>query len=172
MWRRCLFTAVVFLLGISLAQSAWAQGTNATISGRVEDQSGAAIPKAKIVAINVGTNLKYSTETNGLGFYAVNVPPVALIPQPHWHECLRVGDNPVNNARDFPLISLLPLNEVCFHDDIIIQRKRRWRHHNFAASFQMRQCINLIPLQEMALARCIIGKEAKTAVAAVVDQPT
>jgi hypothetical protein len=41
----------------------------------VEDQSGAAIPKAKIVAINVGTNLEYSTETNGVGFYAVNVPP-------------------------------------------------------------------------------------------------
>jgi hypothetical protein len=53
-----------------------AQTTNASVSGRVTDQSKATVPEAKIAAINNGTNFRYESLTNGVGEYALaNLPP-------------------------------------------------------------------------------------------------
>lgn len=56
--------------------SAFAQTEAAAISGRVSDPQGLAVTGAKISAINTGTNVTTSTQTNGAGFY--NLP--SLIP--------------------------------------------------------------------------------------------
>jgi hypothetical protein len=55
---------------------ALAQSTSATVTGRILDPSTAIIPGAKVVATNVGTNIKYSGETNNEGIYVVSsIPP-------------------------------------------------------------------------------------------------
>ena len=52
------------------------QSLNATVTGEVVDQSGAAIGDATVELIDEATNLKYSTKTNGDGIYVVpNLPP-------------------------------------------------------------------------------------------------
>jgi hypothetical protein len=71
MLRSLLFLCLTFLAVTSL----WGQSTNATISGRVADQTSAAIPGAKLTVTNIDTGVKYPTETNGVGLYALNVPP-------------------------------------------------------------------------------------------------
>src|SRR5437773_630208 len=49
---------------------------NATVTGEVVDQSGAAIGDATVELIDEATNLKYSTKTKGDGIYVVpNLPP-------------------------------------------------------------------------------------------------
>ena len=53
-----------------------AQSTNASIIGRVTDPSKAVIGEAKVAAVNVGTNFRYETATNGAGEYTLaNLPP-------------------------------------------------------------------------------------------------
>jgi len=55
-----------------------AQSTNASITGRVTDPSKATVPDAKVAAVNLGTNFRYETATNGAGEYTLaNLPPGA-----------------------------------------------------------------------------------------------
>ncbi len=69
--------AVLLVLLLSLYPCALrAQTTNASITGRVTDPSKAAIPDAKVAAVNSGTNFRYETFTNGAGEYTLaNLPP-------------------------------------------------------------------------------------------------
>jgi hypothetical protein len=60
-----LFALVLF----SLAPSAKAQVLYGTLTGTVSDQSGAAVPSAKIEAVNVGTGVARSTNTDDRGNY-------------------------------------------------------------------------------------------------------
>jgi ligand-binding sensor domain-containing protein/signal transduction histidine kinase len=69
--------AVLLVLLLSLYPCALrAQTTNASITGRVTDPSKATIADAKVVAVNLGTNFRYETPTNGAGEYTLtNLPP-------------------------------------------------------------------------------------------------
>src|SRR5713226_1096482 len=51
--------------------SAFAQSTNAELSGRITDPNGLPVPKVKIEAVNVLTNISTSTETNEAGIYVI-----------------------------------------------------------------------------------------------------
>jgi len=51
--------------------SAFAQSTNAELSGRITDPNGLPVPKVKIEAVNVLTNVSTSTETNEGGIYVI-----------------------------------------------------------------------------------------------------
>jgi hypothetical protein len=63
--------AIVFTVGLLHAQS-----PNASITGRVTDPSRAFIIGAQVVAINVGTSIRYEGATNGSGeYYVPNLPP-------------------------------------------------------------------------------------------------
>src|SRR5260370_36472831 len=68
----CVFTPSTTntILAASLALS------SATLSGRVTDPNGLVIVGAKVEATNVGTNITFSSETNGEGFFVIsNIPP-------------------------------------------------------------------------------------------------
>lgn len=53
-----------------------AQSPNASLTGRFTDSSKAIIVEVRVVAINVGTNIRYETVTNGTGeYYIPNLPP-------------------------------------------------------------------------------------------------
>ena len=53
-----------------------AQSTNGSIAGRVTDPSKATIAEAKVAALNLGTNFRDETATNGGGEYTLaNLPP-------------------------------------------------------------------------------------------------
>ncbi len=51
--------------------SAFAQSTSAELSGRITDPNGLPVPKVKIEAVNVLTNISTSTETNEAGIYVI-----------------------------------------------------------------------------------------------------
>ena len=70
-----LRVSVFLLIVLALLIPAFGQSTNAAVSGRVADQTGAAVPGAKVAVTNVNTGVPYSTETNAVGFYSVDVPP-------------------------------------------------------------------------------------------------
>ncbi len=53
-----------------------AQSTSASLTGRVTDPEKRLIVDAKVVAINVGTNVRHEGATNGSGeYYVTNLPP-------------------------------------------------------------------------------------------------
>ena len=56
--------ALVFIL-LTLFTLNLAQSTNASLTGRVTDPDNALIVDAKVIAISVGTNLRYEGMTNG-----------------------------------------------------------------------------------------------------------
>ena len=51
----------------SLSFTTYAQSPNASLSGRVTDLSKAVIVDARILAVNVGTNIRYEGVTNSAG---------------------------------------------------------------------------------------------------------
>jgi hypothetical protein len=56
----------------------WAQSPTATIDGRVLDPLRAVIDRARVEAINIDTNVRYSSETNSAGLFTiVSLPPGA-----------------------------------------------------------------------------------------------
>jgi hypothetical protein len=57
------------LLISSLAISALAQGTTSRVTGTVTDQSGGAVPGAKVVLTNTATTTAFTTTTSGEGVY-------------------------------------------------------------------------------------------------------
>ena len=66
----------VLLLLIAFAPVLRAQSTNASLSGQITDPVKAVVVKANVVAINLGTNVRYETTTNAEGeYYLTNVPP-------------------------------------------------------------------------------------------------
>src|SRR5215469_5954447 len=53
-----------------------AQSTNASLTGRITDPSGAVIVNARVAAISAGTDARYETTTSGSGeYYLANLPP-------------------------------------------------------------------------------------------------
>src|SRR5260370_39402335 len=78
-WRglpmRRLLILVVLLTGFCCGELR-AQSTNASVTGYVTDPTKAVIVGAKVIVINVGTNIRYEATTNSGGSYDVtNLPP-------------------------------------------------------------------------------------------------
>ncbi len=62
-----LLLAAVLIFSTGL----YGQGTRATVTGRVADESGAVVPGAKVTITNVGTNEARATQTDSTGDYVV-----------------------------------------------------------------------------------------------------
>lgn len=73
-WRRI---AAFFLLGLMLwAGAVWAQVSTSSITGSVQDPSGAVVVGAKVVARNEGTGVEYGATTTSAGTFALSsLPP-------------------------------------------------------------------------------------------------
>ncbi|RAJ06918.1 carboxypeptidase family protein [Chitinophaga skermanii] len=69
---KSFLTFVASCLIILVGFSANAQVTTASISGKVSDEKGQAIPGATVVALNVSTGTKSGTQTNADGRYIIN----------------------------------------------------------------------------------------------------
>src|SRR4051794_18467279 len=74
--RRNLFGAAIVLL-LSCA-SALAQGTTGTITGRVVDQQGAAIPGATVTAKSATTGFTRTETSDAEGIYRLSALPVGV----------------------------------------------------------------------------------------------
>lgn len=79
-FTKCSSWGVSFLLAIALLfcvnHSAFGQGAFATITGRVLDPNGAAVPNAPVAATNTETGIVRTTQTTGEGLYRFeNLPP-------------------------------------------------------------------------------------------------
>lgn len=73
----CRALLVVFAaLSLHSAASYAAQTTDAVVTGRISDPSGAVVPGATVIFTNLNTNVPYSTQTNAEGTYRL----VALQP--------------------------------------------------------------------------------------------
>jgi hypothetical protein len=73
---KCL-NASVCLAVLLASVCAYSQQTNVgNITGTVVDTTGAVIPEADVVALNVGTNVTYSGATTSGGVYFINLLPV------------------------------------------------------------------------------------------------
>jgi hypothetical protein len=71
-----LMRRVGILMVFSIAGMLYAQSTDASLTGRVSDPSRAIILDAHIVAINAGTNIRYTGVTNATGeYYVPDLPP-------------------------------------------------------------------------------------------------
>ena len=70
--RTLLVMAAAFLLGHQLL---WGSVTG-SISGVVRDTSGAVIPSAEVVAINVETGVQWKLSTDTHGFYSFQALPI------------------------------------------------------------------------------------------------
>src|SRR5271155_703336 len=67
-----LILALVFLGGTT----AFGQGTSASLTGQVTDNSGAIVPGATVTATNTDTSLAQTASTNGQGIYLIApLPP-------------------------------------------------------------------------------------------------
>ena len=62
---------VAFAFSILTSSPIWAQVTGATLSGTVEDASGAKVPQAQISIKNVSTSITTASTTDSAGFYSV-----------------------------------------------------------------------------------------------------
>src|SRR6266705_5463726 len=72
--RICSKVAVLIVASLWVGfcvSSAFAQSTNAELSGRITDPNGLPVPKVKIEAVNVLTSVSTSTETNEAGIYVI-----------------------------------------------------------------------------------------------------
>src|SRR5215831_714559 len=67
-----LATTSICLLGVQPAASS----VTGSISGTVKDASGAVVPGAAVTALNTGTGISQSVETDAVGFYVFPVLPV------------------------------------------------------------------------------------------------
>src|SRR5438309_6094434 len=68
----------VVLLSVVIAGSAFGQGNTSSIVGTVTDPSGAVVPSAKVVAVNVATQVQSAVATNGAGNYVFSVLPPGM----------------------------------------------------------------------------------------------
>jgi len=78
--RRCLLflslAALCITALIAVPEAAWSQTVTASITGRVLDPSGAAIPGAKVTATDAARGTAITTETNAEGFF--NLPRLPI----------------------------------------------------------------------------------------------
>ncbi len=65
-----------FVLSLLLAASYLAAQTTTTLYGTVSDKTGAVIPNAQVTAVNTGTNLTRTAETNAEGLYRFEFMPI------------------------------------------------------------------------------------------------
>jgi len=73
---RVLFAVAIFLLSAwCLSPTVQCQSTTATLSGTVEDERGAVIPGASVIAINTGTRLERRATTNVEGYFVITLLP-------------------------------------------------------------------------------------------------
>ena len=76
---RAIFVLLLVALGTTsllTSHSAFAQSTNASISGQITDPQGRAVPAVEVTAINTATNVTYPTKSNTSGIYSLpNLPP-------------------------------------------------------------------------------------------------
>lgn len=63
------FSALILAAAIPSAPGAWAQSTDAVVSGNILDTSGANVPAAIITALNVNTGVKTVVVSNASGVY-------------------------------------------------------------------------------------------------------
>src|SRR5215469_9077963 len=69
------FLLTATLTCLLTAQLAWSSVTG-SISGTVKDTSGGVVPSAAVTALNTGTGVSQSVQTDALGFYVFPVLPV------------------------------------------------------------------------------------------------
>src|SRR6266852_369894 len=74
--RNSALGLAILMISLSLAPGAWSQGNQATIEGVVVDQSGAAVPDAKLTARNNANGLKFETTSDSNGLFTFPVLPV------------------------------------------------------------------------------------------------
>ena len=75
MTRRCLATAVVFLL-IAFAATSYSQNANTSLRGVVKDPSGAVVPGAKVTLTDPTNDRTFQATSNGAGDYVfAQIPP-------------------------------------------------------------------------------------------------
>ena len=71
LWLTFPRLVVICLLALLSASAAYSQTTFATITGTVQDATGAVVPKATVTATNTETNIKTSTTPNEAGNYTL-----------------------------------------------------------------------------------------------------
>ncbi len=71
-----IFLSLVLMFTVA-ARLAEAQVDHATLTGAVEDKSGASVPAAKVTATNNATGEVFTTKSNGEGFYTLPNLPIA-----------------------------------------------------------------------------------------------
>jgi hypothetical protein len=71
-----LSAALTVLAAVCLPPSAFGQTITATVTGTVVDQGGAAVTKAKVVAVNQATKLEHTAETSDAGVYRISFLPI------------------------------------------------------------------------------------------------
>src|SRR5215471_14476194 len=64
--KRLITAGLLFLI---LLGTAWGQAGDATMSGTVVDQTGAAVPNSKVAAENINTGVVLTATTNEAGVY-------------------------------------------------------------------------------------------------------
>ncbi len=74
---KSLWRPILIIAGVLLASAlAFGQVSTSSISGLVQDESGAVVPGAKVVAQNEGTGVEYQTSTSSAGVYSIVSVPV------------------------------------------------------------------------------------------------
>src|SRR5277367_3378532 len=68
--------ALILVLSLLEGSAAFGQGTSASLTGQVTDNSGAMVPGATVTATNTETSLAQTATTNGEGIYLISpLPP-------------------------------------------------------------------------------------------------
>jgi len=73
-----LFSFLLLVLAAIQPPSANAQAISGDLVGTILDKTGAAVPNATVEAVNVGTNVKYSTVAGDSGEYRINNLPAGI----------------------------------------------------------------------------------------------
>ncbi len=72
----CVLLAAALIVSVAVSP-AWSSVTG-SISGTVKDSSGAVVPEAAVTALNTGTGISQSVETDAVGFYVFPALPVGV----------------------------------------------------------------------------------------------
>src|SRR5438876_3905923 len=74
--RTRILVFLAFVLALGLQTTAFAQTGAASITGLLTDQTGAAVPRATVTAVNQATNVPYPAVSNEAGNYTITSVPV------------------------------------------------------------------------------------------------
>ncbi len=72
----CFLLAAALIVSVAVSP-AWSSVAG-SISGTVKDSSGAVVPEAAVTALNTGTGISQSVETDAVGFYVFPALPVGV----------------------------------------------------------------------------------------------